>query len=206
MRIYLIILAFIAFAPSLMACSCDTLSFEDAIAADEIFVGQLFKAKTVEYPYTREDIYQWDTATHYTLWQLYFKVNKKWKGSNSDIVVIEQPNTSCDFSFDLTDSDYLIYTYKESPKNKWLKILKQASFIPVTGTYQCARNINISGYYDMNWFESDTAQLNMVFPHGVKLYSYPRIRIGIVTLLILTLIGFGLYQLIKRKLATPFTN
>ena len=77
------------------ACSCDTISFKDAIEyADEIFVGRIIKVeryKNGKFMNTdnQEEI-NWD-------WRYYFEIERKWKGNSKSKLIVHQQGTSCDF-------------------------------------------------------------------------------------------------------------
>lgn len=182
------ILAFLFFNflgfSGIYACSCDSLSFEEATEwADEIFIGRLIQIKEV-------NTYEQDDGQKATrVWSALFEVEKKWKGSNEKYVEVFQPNTSCDFFFELSNEPYIVYAKNDDLFN----YEPQKSFKALT-TYLCSRTANDYIYNNMGSFGfDDREKLDKKYPHPIvlsgSLVSWRFLLFGILVFLFGLILG-----------------
>lgn len=179
----LIILLLTLLARHGLACSCDTVPFNQAVNwADEIFIGRAIAMNEVSNYETSGYIF---TGT----WSITFEVTKKWKGSSSRFVTVVQPNTSCDFFFNFPDYEYLVYAKKEDSLN-------------ALTTHLCARNADMSIYdkwTDKAW--DDRPLLDKEFPSPIQLASVPT-SWALYVFGVLLLLGGMLWLIRIRKTTT----
>lgn len=153
------------------ACSCDPISFKDAIEyADEIFVGKITKAERFENGKfinadNKEEI-NWD-------WRYYFEIEKKWKGNSKSKLIVYHQGTSCDLFFDIYEREYLVYASRKSGKENPLGI----TIGPNNGkekltTWLCSRTIHNYYWEEENWFEDDIEKLETEFPDKIELSKF----------------------------------
>ena len=119
------------------ACSCDTVSFENATKyADEIFTGKVIKVEEQDNYHIKYEL----------------EVEKKWKGNKDSILIFHGGSTSCDFYFHL-DKRYLVYAAGES-KYGFLASL-------------CSRTIHeqTKVFEERNWYKKDLKRLDKKFPN-----------------------------------------
>lgn len=142
---------------SLLPCSCDTVSLNKAIQfSDEIFTGNIIRIE--------KDVERG--------WRFLFEINKKWKGSDSKYIFLEQEGTSCDFTFSIRE-EYLVYaTYSEPTNGFWQYVRTKINPRPTVITWLCSRTT--SRYHHLNeynWYADDHVHLDKVFPDGVQIQS-----------------------------------
>jgi hypothetical protein len=189
-NIFLLVIILLVSHP-LKACSCDTTSFNYAVEwAEEIFTGHIIKVEAID---TREHYYSWR-------WKYTFKVNEKWKGSNSSEIEIYHDGSSCDPYFDIYQSNYLIYA---STFNQEELYGESMGYNPAEGnlyTWLCARNVKDG--WENSWFDQDVKRLDKLFPEKVKL-THPLVKKTIWTLVITAIIvlSFIIIRRRKRKLS-----
>ncbi|CAN5288966.1 hypothetical protein BH09BAC1_BH09BAC1_08580 [soil metagenome] len=197
---FLVLLSILPIA--LTACSCDTIPFENALRADEIFFGELYKIETFTHHYSNTKTYLTDKNEKHTAWRYYFKVIKKWKGNQNDIAIVTQIETTCAFPFDIYSQHYLVYSYYIH-ENNFISDAKNLLLYKESNTYLCTRNTRIYGQDDMDWFDNDTTLLNQKFPQPIKLASYKNRQIGLSAgLAIFLLAGFALIRRWKKQQTT----
>lgn len=180
----------------LYACSCDTISFENAIEdADEIFVGKIVKAERFENGKfinadNKEEI-NW-------VWRYYFEIRKKWKGNNKSKLIVYNQGTSCDLFFDIHKREYLVYASRKSEKENPLGItISNNNVKNKLSTWLCSRTIYYHYWEEGNWYKDDLEKLNKKFPNEVQLSSF---QINMNLLLIIGLGFFGTLALTMRKI------
>ena len=166
----------------LTACSCDIIPFEEAIGrADEIFVGKIVKAELFE-NHRLSDLYP-DTEANKE-WRFYFEVTKKWKGNLQAEMIVHNLGTSCDFGFDIYNSEYLVYAVYRESKSFWNRLGFQKNRKVDVETRLCSRTINNRFWEKGNWFKSDQLKLSQQFPAPIELAKnhlwYYYLWIGII--------------------------
>ena len=182
---------------TLNACSCDTISFKDALEyADEIFVGKIVKAERFEngkfLNADNQEKINWD-------WRYYFEVKKKWKGNNKSKLIVYHQGTSCDLFFDIYEREYLVYASRQSEEQNISEItIHSNNKKGKLTTWLCSRTIDNPYNNKESWFEDDIEKLEKEFPNEIQL-SKSQVNISLIIITILGILGFvGL--LIRRNL------
>lgn len=176
----------------LNACSCDTISFREALEyADEIFVGKIIKAEKFKNGKfinadNQEEI-NWN-------WRYYFEIDKKWKGNNQSKLIIYHQGTSCDVWFDIYEREYLVYASRKSEKENPLGITVGAdNGQERLSTWLCSRTTGSQDWEEGNWFKEDIEKLDREFPNEVQLSKFQintnwlLIGLGFIGILVLTI-------------------
>lgn len=186
------------------ACSCDTISFKDAIEyADEIFVGKITKAEKFEngkfVNVNNKEAINWD-------WRYYFEIEKKWKGNSQSKLIVHHQGTSCDLFFDIYDREYLVYAARELGKDNPLGV----TIGPNNGkekltTWLCSRTIHGHYWDEENWFEDDIGKLNIEFPNEIELSKF-KINMNLIIAIGLAMLGIVSLIIRKRKNKSTASN
>lgn len=195
-KLLIVIIILIGMANSkLDACSCDTISFKDAIEyADEIFVGKITKVERFENgKFVNADHREeanWD-------WRYYFEIENKWKGNNKSKLIVHHQGTSCDLFFDIYEREYLVYASRKSGKENLLGV----TIGPNNGkdkltTWLCSRTIHNHYWEEENWFKDDIDKLNKEFPTEIELSKF---QINTNLMIAIGLGMIGIVSLIIRK-------
>jgi len=159
-RILIFVVAVISVPQNSYACSCDTLSFQDAVEwADEIFIGRIVKIEEVEQNRKNAERY---SENEY--WVTHFEISKKWKGDQKDRIQILQRYSSCELPFNFHDYEYLVYAKKS--KKSGLSGIHNI-------THLCSRTVDSSvflGWAEDSW--DDRPLLDEMFPTPVQLSGF----------------------------------
>lgn len=152
----------------LNACSCDTISFNEAVNyADEIFFGKIIKAEKFndgKYVLGNQERINWN-------WKFQFEVEKKWKGSNKKNLVVYHQGTSCDLWFNIYE-EYLVYASKGGLLNLSSSVTKyQNESKKRLSTYLCSRTTSLDFLEEANWYQKDKYRLDKIFPNEILLNS-----------------------------------
>ena len=184
------------------ACTCDPISFEDAIEyADEIFVGKIIKVERFENGrfmniYNKEEIY-WG-------WRYYFEIEKKWKGSSESMLIVHHQGTSCDLFFDIYEEEYLVYASRKSGKETPLGVTigPNNGKVKLT-TWLCSRTIYNHSWEKGNWFKDDIEKLEKEFPNQIQLSKFQSKTKWVIGIGggILGILGLIIGRKIKKKKA-----
>jgi hypothetical protein len=182
----------------LFACSCDPISFDDALEyADEIFVGTIKKAELYENGTyingSGQEEINWD-------WRYYFEIRKKWKGSSESHLVVHHQGNSCDFFFDIYEEEYLVYASRKSGKESPYGVTVEASNGKnKLSTWPCSRTIDNHHWKEDNWFKNDVIKLSERFPTEIALSKFQINWIWITLLGLLAIIAFSMRKKLNRK-------
>lgn len=189
----------------LNACSCDTISFKDAVEyADEIFVGKITKVEKFENGKfinadNQEEI-NWD-------WRYYFEIEKKWKGNNKSKLIVHHQGTSCDLFFNIYEKEYLVYASRKSGKENPLGVtIGINNGKDKLTTWLCSRTIQ-NHYWDKeSWFEDDIEKLEKEFPDKIELSKFQFKLNWVIVIGILGIFGFMIRRKRNRKKKPTVNN
>lgn len=168
--------------------------------ADEIFHGKIIEAKS--YTVKTRD------GDKYTEWYFTFDVIKKWKGNRKDRIKIFMEGTSCDFYFDISKGEYLVYANKGtsvlskglSPSDK--SLAERVDFFESKHTtWLCSgttSQFTSSGVFITDNFKYEFSDLNKAFPDSVFLIPY-YINFTNIFFLAWVIVPAGFYIRKKRK-------
>jgi len=189
----------------LIACSCDTISFEKAVEyADEIFVGEIVKAEKFESGKFINSKLQEETLWD---WKYHFKIRKKWKGNSDSELIVYHQSTSCDLFFDIYKSEYLVYAAQELRKEYPIGVTTDISNNKNRlSTWLCSRTVYNDWWRNYNdtisneiWYKDDVIRLGNKFPEEIILSKnwYQKSWIIIITAVLILSI---LVLIVKRKI------
>ena len=177
---------------SLFSCSCNTVSFEDAVKySDEIFIGKIVKAEEfndggyLNYEGEKEIIWSW---------RYYFEVKKKLKGNRNSRLLIFDEGTTCNFSFDIKKEKYLVYANRGK---KGVMPAGSSSFgtrnFKTLSTWLCSRTTDNGYWVENKWYKSDLDKLDKIFPDEIRTIDFELIKfwlIKVISVLLVILLLF----------------
>lgn len=163
MKSGIVLLVMVCMNLYLIGCSCDIISFDKAVRkSDEIFVGKIVKVE-------KHNKNGKSTELNY-VWRYHFEVKSKWKGTNSNKIVVEHEGSSCDFIFDIYQPEYLVYGfYQKSRSNWWEYVIFWKDQKEIIRTWLCARTTSEYSFLEGNWYRSDMDKLDEHFPMKIAL-------------------------------------
>lgn len=169
------------------ACFCipENIETADYSSHEELFLGKVLNIERIEVVERYEDKEYELVGTITT-----FEALKKWKGNHEKIIKVYQQQNSCGIDFTVTNSRWIISTYRKS-------FITDAFREKYPGRYMQTDNCNlyIEELANYEEFEKSIKNLDGKFPSEIKLKGSLNYRMwGLVIVLV-----FGAGLIFKRK-------
>ena len=139
------------------ACFCINPSFEDAVTlSDEVFLGTVLRYERL---LDGHNVLPDGDTIQFWKGRYYFSIDRKWKGTEDALAVIDVFLNGCDDGFDVMREGNLVYA---NNTNKFISHSDFGNDIPLLESHFCSRSSKPGGPEGENWYYSDRKKLDLM--------------------------------------------